>query len=319
MFYILKIYDIIIMYICVRYKHKKEGGQMIKSMTGYGRYEEVLSGKKISAEVKSVNHRFSDYTIKVPRHMLFLEDKVRKKAAEYITRGKVDIFISVESYDGESREVILNEALAESYIKAAEKLRDTFGLEDDITTMSVCRFADIFRTERAEEDEDKLWADVESVLTHALEDFLRMRIREGERICADLRARVDYMRTLAEKVDKYAPGVVENYRARLYEKIKEVLGDREIDDARVLTEVALFADKVAVNEETVRLASHFQEYYEILDSDLPAGRRLDFLIQEINREVNTIGSKANDIEISKIVVELKAEIEKMREQIQNIE
>ncbi len=292
---------------------------MIKSMTGYGRCEEILSGKKISAEVKSVNHRYSDYSVKVPRSMLFLEEKVRKKASEYITRGKVDIYINIETYDGDDREVILNEALAKSYIEAAEKLRDTFGLKDDISTMSICRFSDIFKTERKEEDEDKLWADVGSVLEKALTAFTDMRKREGERIYHDLRARVDYMKETAQVIDENSPRVVADYKARLYEKIKDTLEDRAVDEARLLTEVAIFADKVAINEETVRLASHFEEYYGILDSDEPAGRKLDFLIQEINREINTIGSKANDLFISKKVVDLKAELEKMREQIQNIE
>lgn len=292
---------------------------MIKSMTGYGRCEKILSGKKISAEVKSVNHRFSDYSIKVPRGMMFLEDKVRKKAAEYITRGKADIFINIESYDDSDKVISLNESLANGYIEAAKKLRDTFGLKDDITTMGICRFADIFKSERKDEDEEQLWNDTCEVLTEALEAFSSMREREGSRIYTDLRARVDYMMSLARQIDENAPKVVENYRARLYDKIKEVLDGGEVDEARVLTEVAIFADKVAINEETVRLASHFEEYYSILDSNKPAGRRLDFLIQEINREINTIGSKANDLFIAKTVVELKAELEKMREQIQNIE
>lgn len=292
---------------------------MIKSMTGYGRCEKILSGKKISAEIKSVNHRFSDYSVKVPRGMMFLEDKVRKKAAEYITRGKVDIFISIESYDDTDREIILNKSLAQGYIEAAKQLRDTFSLADDITTMGVCRFPDIFKAERKDEDEEQLWSDTCEVLAEALEAFSAMRAREGARIYQDLKARVDYMKSLAQEIDKNAPRVVADYQARLYERIKELLEGREIDDARVLTEVAIFADKVAINEETVRLASHFEEYYGLLDSDKPAGRQLDFLIQEINREINTIGSKANDLSISKMVVELKAELEKMREQIQNIE
>lgn len=292
---------------------------MIKSMTGYGRCEKILSGKKISAEVKSVNHRFSDYSVKVPRGMMFLEDKVRKTASQYITRGKVDIFINIESYDDSDREIILNKALAKGYIDAATQLRDAFGLADDITTMGICKFPDIFKAERKDEDEDRLWNDTKEVLTEALESFCAMRAREGARIYQDLKARVDYMKSLAEEIDKNAPRVVSDYQARLYERIKEILGSHEIDDARVLTEVAIFADKVAINEETVRLASHFEEYYGLLDSNEPSGRRLDFLIQEINREINTIGSKANDLFISKTVVELKAELEKMREQIQNIE
>lgn len=291
---------------------------MIKSMTGYGRCEDILSERKITVEIKSVNNRFSDYNIKIPRHMLFLEDKIRKCVSERITRGKVDIYVNIESYADDSA-VYLNEPVAKQYIEAAKKLRDTFELTDDITTMSICRFGDVFRMERAEVNEDDLWNDVSSVLTRALDNFIAMRSREGERIYQDLKARVDFMSDLARQVDERSPQVVSEYKDKLYQKIKETLENREIDEARVLTEVALFADKVAINEETVRLASHFEEYYEILDSDEPAGRKLDFLIQEINREVNTIGSKANDLFITKTVVTLKGEIEKMREQIQNIE
>lgn len=292
---------------------------MIKSMTGYGRYEQMLAGKKIVCEVKSVNHRFSDYSIKLPRHMLFLEENVRKMAGEYITRGKVDIYINVEYFEVSDCDIILNEPLAESYINALKKLRDKFGLKDDISVSSVSRYSDIFKPEKKEEDKDKLWSEISAVLKHAFCDFAAMRKREGERIYSDLKNRVSYMKTLAEAIDKRAPEVVSDYEKRLYDKIKETLADRSIDESRVLTEVAIFADKAAINEELVRLESHFDEYYSILDSDEPAGRRLDFLIQEINREVNTIGSKANDIEIARNVVELKGEIEKVREQIQNIE
>lgn len=292
---------------------------MLKSMTGYGRHETIAGGKKILVEIKSVNHRFSDYNIKVPRHLGFLEDKVRKYASEYITRGKVDIYVSVESYKEADKDIILNEELAAGYINALKELRDKFGLKDDISVSSVARYTDIFKAENRENDEEEIWALVKDVLSEAIEAFTAMRSREGERIEKDLRERIDYMRELALKVDEYSPKTVADYKEKLYTKIKELVSDRDIDEARVLTEVAIFADKVAVNEETVRLGSHFEEFYAILDSGEPAGRRLDFLIQEINREVNTIGSKAQDIDIAKIVVTLKGEIEKLREQIQNIE
>lgn len=292
---------------------------MIKSMTGYGRQEKLVGTRKILAEVKSVNHRFADYSIKLPRHMMFLDEKVRALAAEYITRGKVDIYISVENYADNTADIILNEALAASYIKALETLRDKFSLADDISVSSVARNTELFITERVSEDEDEVWEAVSVVLREAFEAFCSMREREGARICSDLRKRVEYMQSIARKIDERAPEVVADYEKRLYDKIKETLGDRNIDDARVLTEVAVFADKAAINEETVRLASHFDEYFEILDSGKPAGRRLDFLVQEMNREINTIGSKANDLAISKMVVELKGELEKIREQIQNIE
>lgn len=292
---------------------------MIRSMTGYGRQEKLVGSRKILAEVKSVNHRFADYSIKIPRHMMYLEEKVRGMASQYITRGKVDIYISVENYSDSATDYVLNEAVAKSYLKAMTELRDKFNLTDDITVTSIARNPEIFRTERVSEDENEVWDAVSEVLGEALEAFVDMRSREGERICADLKQRVIYMRSVAQEIDKQSPKVVEDYKNRLYDKIKEVLGDRDIDDARVLTEVAIFADKVAINEETVRLASHFDEYLNILASDKPAGRRMDFLIQEMNREVNTIGSKANDLEIAKMVVDLKGELEKLREQIQNIE
>ncbi len=292
---------------------------MIKSMTGYGRCEKVDGGKKILAEIKSVNHRYSDYSIKVPRCYGFLEEKVRAFVSQYITRGKVDVYINIESYEESDKDIILNEELAGEYIKALYELRDKFSLKDDITVCSVARYTEIFKAERRDEDEETLWQSVKGVLGEAVEMFVKMREREGERINADLVQRVEYMKTLASEVDRRSPETVEEYKNRLYNKIKEVLGDRSIDEGRVLTEVAIFADKVAVNEETVRLASHFEEFFGILSSNEPAGRKLDFLIQEINREINTIGSKASDIKIAKIVVELKAELEKLREQIQNIE
>ena len=292
---------------------------MLRSMTGYGRHEAVVGTKKILVELKSVNHRFADYNIKVPRHLGFLEDKVKKYASEEITRGKVDIYVNVESSEEADKDIILNKELAKNYIDVLYQLRDEFGLKDDITVTSVARFSDIFQAQRRSEDEDAIWAAVKSVMTEALNAFTAMRSREGERIEADLVARIEYMKQLAAKVDERSPQTVKDYSDRLYAKIKEVLGDRSIDEARVLTEVAIYADKVAVNEETVRLGSHFEEFKTIIESGEPAGRRLDFLIQEINRETNTIGSKAQDIEIAKIVVELKGEIEKLREQVQNIE
>lgn len=292
---------------------------MLKSMTGYGRQESLVSGKKILVEIRSVNQRFTDYSIKVPRHLGFLEDKVRNYASEWITRGKVDIYISVENFDEADKDILLNKALAKNYVEVLQQLRDEFNLKDDISVMSVARFSDIFKTERKEEDEEQIWADVKSVMRDAMDAFAAMRSREGERIEKDLVERIDYMKTLAQQVDERSPQTVAEYKERMYTKIKELLEDRDIDEGRVLTEVAIFADKVAVNEETVRLGSHFAEFYNIINSGEPAGRKLDFLIQEINREVNTIGSKAQDIEIAKIVVTLKGEIEKLREQIQNIE
>ena len=292
---------------------------MLKSMTGYGRQEKLIDGKKILVEVRSVNQRFTDYNIKQPRNMGYLEEKVRNFASEKITRGKVDIYISVESYDETDKEIYLNTALAKNYIDVLKQLRDEFDLKDDISVMKVAEFTEIFKTERKEEDQEQVWSQVKEVMAEAMEAFISMREREGERIEKDLVERVEYMKTLAAQVDERSPQTVEEYRDRLYSKIKELLEDRDIDESRILTEVAIFSDKIAVNEETVRLGSHFEEFYNIINSGEPAGRKLDFLIQEINREVNTIGSKAQDIEIAKTVVTLKGEIEKLREQIQNIE
>ena len=292
---------------------------MLKSMTGYGRRETVIGGKKILVEIKSVNHRFADYNIKVPRHLGFLEDKVKKYAAQSITRGKVDIFVSVESSEEADKYIKLNKELAKNYIDVLCELRDSFGLKDDITVSNVARFSDIFQSEKREEDEEEIWELVKAVMAEAMEEFITMRSNEGERIQKDLLQRVNYMQTLSDKIDARSPQTVREYSDRLYAKIKDILDDRSIDETRIITEVAIYADKVAVNEETVRLGSHFSEFKNIMNSGEPAGRKLDFLIQEINRETNTIGSKAQDIEIAKIVVELKGEIEKLREQIQNIE
>ncbi len=292
---------------------------MLKSMTGYGRCESIVEGKKILAEIKSVNQRFSDYNIRVPRHLGYLEEDIRKFVSKRIFRGKVDIYISIENFEEADTQISLNEPLAKNYIDVLNQLKNQFNLEGEVTVGLVSRYSDIFHTERKEEDKDTITKLVLGVVGEALDEFIAMREREGARIESDLTQRVEYMRTLAQKVEERSPQTVEEYRLRLYTKLKELLEDKDIDDARILTETAIFADKVAVNEETVRLSSHFDEYYQIIGDGESAGRRLDFLIQEINREVNTIGSKAQDIEIAKVVVELKGEIEKLREQIQNIE
>ncbi len=292
---------------------------MLKSMTGYGRCERIIGSKKITAEIKSVNHRFSDYNIKVPRQYGFLEDRIRQRASRDIARGKVDIYVSIENSGEADKVVTVNKELASNYIDILKELADTFELKNDVSVSTIASFGDIFRSEAKRDDEEELWALVEEVLAEAIDAFVAMRTREGGRIELDLRSRVEYMRALANDIDKRSPKIIEEYKSKLYSKIKEVLEDSEPDDTRVLTEVAIFADKVAVNEETVRLASHYDEFFAIMDSNEPAGRKLDFLIQEINREVNTIGSKASDLEVAKLVVTLKGEIEKLREQIQNIE
>ncbi len=305
--------------MCIFIRKIKWVSLVLKSMTGYGRLETIKDGMRILAEIKSVNHRYADYSVKVPRYYGFLEEKVRNKVAEVVSRGKIDIFIAVENYEDSDMEISLKEDFAKSYIDVLYQLRDKFSLKDDISVSMVARNQEIFNVARKETVEDEIWQAVEPVLKEALVAFISMRQREGERIQADLTERIEYMKTLVEQIDKRSPETVEEYKEKLYTKIKEVLGERDVDEARVLTEVAIFADKIAVNEEMVRLSSHFDEFNNIINSPEPAGRKLDFLIQEINREVNTTGSKANDIEIAKLVVTLKGEIEKLREQIQNIE
>lgn len=292
---------------------------MFRSMTGYGRHEICDGGKKIMVEIKSVNHRYSDYSIKVPRFYGYLEDKIREYLSKYVSRGKIDIYVSIENYGESDKQIVLNEELAENYIAVLREMVQKFDLRDDITVSAVARYTDIFKNERKEEDDEQIWVLVKNVLEHAVDAFVAMREREGKRLYDDMSARIEYMRELAAKIDERSPKTVEEYRKKLYQKIKELVDEKDIDESRILTEVAIFADKVAVNEETVRLESHFKEFYDIAESDEPSGRKLDFLVQEINREVNTTGSKASDIEIAKLVVDLKAEIEKLREQIQNIE
>lgn len=292
---------------------------MLKSMTGYGRAESVTDKKKITVEIKSVNHRFSDYNIKVPRQYGFLEERVRIAVSNAVARGKIDVYVNVESVGDADKIITVNKELAGDYLTALNELCAEFGIENDITVSSLAQFSDIFRAEPKRDDEEELWQTVKSVLDEALDAFIAMREREGGRIEEDLRTRIGYMRSLAQRVDERSPQIVADYREKLYAKINELLEGRDIDDTRVLTEVAIFADKIAVNEETVRLASHYDEFESIISSGKPAGRKLDFLIQEINRECNTIGSKASDLETARIVVELKGEIEKLREQIQNIE
>ncbi len=288
-------------------------------MTGYGHVEGIYETKRIVCEVRSVNHRYADYNIKVPRCYGFLEDMVRKYVSEYISRGKVDVYVSVESYADTDKQILVNEPLAQNYIEALQKIRDLFGVKDDISVSTVSRFNDIFISERKQEDADEIWRLVKEALEGAMEQFISMREREGERMLADIKSRSEYMLSLVGDVERRSPERVEQYQSRLRAKLEEVLSSSNIDETRIITEAAIYADKVAVDEETVRLRSHFTELDEILSSGEPAGRKLDFLIQEINREINTIGSKANDVQTAKIVVDLKAELEKMREQVQNIE
>ncbi len=292
---------------------------MIKSMTGYGRYEHVDENRKIIIDLRSVNHRYCDITVKVPRAYGYLEDKIREYVASNISRGKVEVFLYIENYTSCDKVVTVDHVLAENYYNVLKELKDTYVLRNDIGLSDLARFSDIFVTRQQDEDKDKAWEMILSCLKPAVLDFIEMRIREGERLKENLLERAGVIKGLVDKIKARAPEIVEEYEKRLRSRIDELLGDYKADEGRILTEVGVMADKVCIDEELVRLNSHFEELEKILSLSEPVGRKLDFLVQEINRETNTIGSKANDFGLAKNVVEIKSEIEKLREQIQNIE
>lgn len=292
---------------------------MIKSMTGYGRCERLDESQKIVVEIKSVNNRYNDINIRVPRSCAFLEDKIRTEVAGFTTRGKIDVFVTLEQYVDENKVIIADMELAKKYVDKVKEMSEELEIPFDMTGSKLARVPEVLTIEKSEADQDKVWEDVREILRGAGEQYNAMREREGQRICEVLRERADCIEKIASEVVQRMPGIVSDYRERLYAKITELLGDRTIDEGRVLTEVAIFADKVSTDEETDRLASHIDEFRKMLSSKEPVGRRMDFLVQEMNRETNTIGSKCNDFDVSKMVVEIKAEIEKIREQIQNIE
>lgn len=292
---------------------------MIKSMTGFGRCLESTGGKTILVEIKSVNHRYYEFSSRVPRSCGFLDEKLKSFVQGKVSRGKIDVGVSIQ-YDGVSDEKIeVNTEVAKGYITALRSANAELGLEDDLTLSRIMRLPDIFDIKKVEEDEETVWNDVRTVAEKALEKFIAMREAEGEKMREDILSRLDYITVLVEKIEKKSPETTEKYRQKLFDKISEVLKDSNVDEQRILTEAAIFSEKTAVDEETVRLRSHIQQCRDMLSLDEAVGRKLDFLIQEFNREANTIGSKCQDIEITKIVVDLKSEIEKIREQVQNIE
>ena len=291
-------------------------------MTGYGRGEATQNGRKITVEVRSVNNRYLDCGVKLPRAYIFAEDAIKTRVGQAISRGKVDVFVNIVQTEGESLSVTVNEELAKSYIDALWKLYELGGgqkIKMDYRATDLARFPDVLTVEKKEEDLEAVAADICAVLDTALEDFNRMREREGEKLAADILGRADTIEAYTAKVEERSPQTVAEYRARLESKMQEVLANAALDESRILTEAAIFADKVAVDEETVRLRSHLEQLRGMLSQGGATGRKLDFLIQEFNRETNTIGSKCNDIDISRMVVDMKAEIEKIREQVQNIE
>lgn len=295
---------------------------MIKSMTGYGRGEMTLNGRKITVEVRSVNNRYLDCSVKMPRAYIFAEDAIKSHVQSVISRGKVDVFIALDNAGLDDVSVVLNRSVADSYFNALREMAETYGEENirnDISISLLARFPDVFVVEKAQEDLEVIAADLCAVLDAALADFDAMRTREGEKLAEDILSRVNTIEKLTEIVEERSPQTVAEHRAKLEAKMREILENTQIDEARLLTEAAIFADKVAVDEELVRLRSHFNQVRDYLGTGGAVGRKLDFLIQEFNREANTIGSKCNDIAISRHVVDIKAEIEKIREQIQNIE
>lgn len=292
---------------------------MIKSMTGYGRCETVDENKKIVIDIKSVNHRYSDIAVKVPRAYGYTEDKIRDYVAAGISRGKVDVFVYVEFYTSHNKTVILDKALCDNYMNVLSEIKSEYGVEDSIKLSDICAFHDIFVTKQQDEDKEQVWQMILLCLKPALEDFIAMRSREGERMAMDIRTRAEKIAASVSEIEELMPLAEKYYAEKLRMRMTELLGDFVVDESRLLTEVAIMADRVCVSEELVRLKSHLRELENILYSPDSVGRKLDFLIQEINRETNTIGSKANDLSVAKIVVDLKSEIEKLREQVQNIE
>ena len=292
---------------------------MVLSMTGYGRAGALLHGRDIKVELRSVNARFFEYSSRLPRSCTFLEDKLKKLVAAKVSRGKVELSLSIQTVTAADTVVSVNWSLAQGYRAALDSLIEKMELKNDVTAGMIARFPEVLTQTAAPTNEDELWQDVQSVALQAVDAFVAMRAAEGEKLKADVAGRLDTIEELVAKIEQGSAGRVQAYSDRLYARLQELLGDRSIDESRLVTEAALFADKTAIDEETVRLHSHVAQYREILTLDEPVGRKLDFLTQELNRESNTIGSKCQDVAITRLVVELKSEIEKIREQIQNIE
>lgn len=292
---------------------------MIKSMTGFGRASEVMNGREITVELRSVNHRYFELTSRVPRNMGFLEERLKGYMNGRIGRGKVELNVTVNTISAQDMTVTVNMPAAKAYVDALREAGDALSVTDDLTLSSIMRLPDIFTVKKNEADEESIWTDVRAVADKAVAGFIAMREREGERLREDILERLDVIERQVGEIERLSPAAVEEYHSKLYARLSELLADMDIDESRIVTEAAIFADKTAVAEETVRLHSHIRQLTEMLDSDEAVGRKADFLVQEFNREANTIGSKAQDIAITRLVVDMKSEIEKIREQIQNVE
>ena len=291
----------------------------ILSMTGYGSAKGTVEGLNITAELKSVNNRYLDVSVRLPRGFLFAEEAIKAAVQQHISRGKVDVFLTVDSSQAADTVVRVNEPLLRAYLDAIDSIAAEHGLQNDVTALSVARFPDVLSVEKAEADQDALRAGLVALMDEALAEYDRMRLREGQKLREDVESRLVTIEALVTEVETHAPETVEAYHNRLRQKLESVLEGKDVDEARVITECAVFADRVAVDEETVRLRSHIAQMRQMLAAGSPFGRKADFLIQEFNREANTIGSKCQNADIAKVVVDLKSEIEKIREQIQNIE
>ena len=292
---------------------------MIKSMTGYGSAKGTAEGLEITVELKSVNNRYLDTSVRLPRSFIFAEDAVKSAVQSHISRGKADVFVTVDSSCAGDMSVKVNEALLKGYIEAIGHIAEEYSLANDLTAMSAARLPDVLSVEKKDMDAEQIAAAISEITERALKDFDEMRIREGEKLRDDVMSRLETIDSLVSTVEEKAPETVKEYRARLEQKMAEVLGTSGIDESRILTEAAIFADHIAVDEETVRLRSHMSQLRTMVNGNSPIGRKIDFLVQEFNREANTIGSKCQNSDIAHVVVDLKSEIEKIREQIQNIE
>lgn len=292
---------------------------MIKSMTGFGRGHAELSGRDITVEIRSVNHRYFEFSSRLPRNYSFAEEKLKSLLQGKISRGKVEVSVLVQNTAAVSEKITANREVIREYVDALREIKDEMELVDDLSLSAVMRLPDAFTVVKAEADEEQMWADLKTVAEEALDNFVKMRETEGARMKADLLSRLDTIEKNVAFVESRSPIIVEEYRKRLYDRMCEVLEGKAVDENRILLEAGIFSEKTAVDEETVRLRSHIAQFRSMLESAEPVGRKLDFLVQEMNRETNTIGSKVQDIEVTKVVVDQKSEIEKIREQIQNIE
>ena len=292
---------------------------MIKSMTGFGRGHAELNGRDITVEIRAVNHRYYEFSCRLPRSYSFAEEKLKALLQGRISRGKVEVSVLIQNTAAVSETITANKEVITEYVLALRAIQEELQLVDDLSLSAVMRIPDAFTVVKAEADEDQMWEDLKTVAEEALANFITMRETEGERMKADISGRLDTIESNVDFIEQRAPMIVEAYRKKLFDRMTEVLEGKGVDEGRILLEAGIFSEKTAVDEETVRLRSHIAQFREMLESGEPIGRKLDFLVQEMNRETNTIGSKAQDIEVTKIVVDQKSEIEKIREQIQNIE